>query len=112
MTWITISVDEEVNAFPQAILAKLLFLQTPREFLNKYRTNRCLKLTQSLNGSKFTPKNWYTCCHKALLKLGLQECPFNKCLFYCPGILMVLYVNDTRIAGPTRKNVKNFVEEL
>ena len=34
MAWVTISVDL-VNAFPQAILAKLLFMQVPRGFLNK-----------------------------------------------------------------------------
>ena len=57
MAWITVSVDW-VNAFPQAILAKPLFMQTPRGFLNKYGKNGCLKLTQSLYGSKFAPKNW------------------------------------------------------
>ena len=63
-------------------------------------------------GSKFAPKNWYTYLQKALLRLGLQECPFDKCLFYQPGLLMVLYVDDVGIAAPTRKNVEDFVEEL
>ena len=35
MAWITISVDW-LNTFAQAILAKPLFMQTPRGFLNKY----------------------------------------------------------------------------
>ena len=87
-------------------------MQTPRQFLNKYGLNGCLKLTQSLYRSKFAPKNWYTHLCKALMKLGLQECPFDKCLFYQPGLLMVLYVNKAGIAAHTRKNTEDFVEEL
>ena len=30
----------------------------------------------------YYPKNWYTYFCKALLKLGQQECPFDKCLLY------------------------------
>ena len=81
MSWITISVDW-VNAFPQAILSKLLFMQTPRRFLNKHGQDGCLKLTQSLYSLKFAPKNWYTHLRKAPMKLGLRECPFDKCMFY------------------------------
>ena len=51
MRWITISVDW-VNAFPQAILDKPLFMQTPCGFLNKFGKDGCLKLTWSLYGSK------------------------------------------------------------
>ena len=46
------------------------------------------------------------------MKLGLRECPFDECLFYGPGLLMVLYVDNAGIAAPTRKNVEDFVEEL
>ena len=111
MRWITISVDW-VNAFPQAILDKPLFMQTPRGFLNKFGKDGCLKLTRSLYGSKFAPKNWYTYLRKALLKLGLRKCPYDKCLFYGPGLLMVLYVDDAGIAAPKREDVETFVEEL
>ena len=43
MAWITFSVNW-VNAFPQFILLKPLFMQTPRGFLNKYGMNGCLKV--------------------------------------------------------------------
>ena len=72
----------------------------------------CLKLLQSLYGSKFAPKNWYIYLRKALLKLGLRECPFDKCLFHRPGLLMILYVDDAGIAVPNKEDVYNFVEEL
>ena len=101
-----------VNAFPQAVLDKPVYMQTPRGFMNKYRKDGCLKLLRSLYGSKFAPRNWYTYLRKALLKLGLRECPFHKCLFFRPGLLMILYVDNAGIAAPTREDVENFVKEL
>ena len=109
--WITISV-KWVNAFPQDILDKPLFMQTPRGFLNKFGKDGCLKLTQSLYGSKFAPKNWHTYLRKALLKLGLRECPFDKRLFYGPGLLMALHVDNVGVAAPKQEDVETFVEEL
>ena len=109
--WKTISVDW-VNAFPQAVLDKPVYMQTPRGFMNKYGKDGCLKLLRSLYGSKFAPKNWYTYLRKALLKHGLRECPFDKCLFFRPGLLMILYVDDAGIAAPTREGVEGFVKEL
>ena len=111
LKWITISVDW-VNAFPQAVLDKPLFMHTPQGFKNKFGRDGCLKLTRSLYGSKFAPRNWYTYLRKALLKLGLRECPHDKCLFFRPGLLMILYVDDAGIAAPHRKDVEAFVEEL
>ena len=42
----------------------------------------------------------------------LQECPFDKCLFHRPGLLMILYVDDAGIAAPKSEDVDKFVEEL
>ena len=80
--------------------------------MNRYGQNGCLKLLRSLYGSKFAPKNWYTYLRKALLKLGLRECPFDKCLFHRPGLLIILYVDDAGIAAPKQENVEHFMEEL
>ena len=89
-----------------------MFAQTPRGFLNKHGKDGCLKSAKSLCGSKFAPRLWYQYLRKALLKLGLRECPHDKCLFYRPGLLMILYVDDAGIAAPSRTNVEEFVEEL
>ena len=87
-------------------------MQTPtRAFLNKFGINGCLKLTRLLYGSNVVPNNWYTYLCKALLKLGLKECLFNKCTLYGPRLLMMLYVDNVGIGAPTRKNVEDFVKE-
>ena len=76
-----------INTFPQAILAKALFMQTSRGFLNKFGMNGCLKLTQSSYGSKFAPKNWYMYLCKALLKLALQEQIFVLLTWFADGVM-------------------------
>ena len=111
MAWTTISVDW-ICAFPQTPLEKPMFVQTPRGFFNKHGKDGCLKLAKSLHGSKFAPRSWHQHLRKALLKLGLRECPHDKCLFYRPGPLMILHVDDAGIAAPSCINVEEFVEEL
>ena len=83
MGWTTISVDW-ANAFIQAILKKPMYMATPLGFTNKYGKDGCLRLIKSIYGSKFAPRNWYMHLHRALLSMGLQECPHDKCLFYRP----------------------------
>ena len=109
--WVTKSVDW-VNAFPQAPLKEPLCMTTPRGFLNKHGANGCLRLNESLCGSKFAPKNWHQHLTKALLKIGFRECPFNKCLLCRKSMLMIPCVNNAGVAAPEEKDIKGLVEEL
>ena len=111
MGWSTVSVDW-ANAFIQAKLKEPMYMETPRGFRNSFGKQGCLRVTRSLYGSKFAPKNWYTHLRSALLSLGLKESPIDKCLFYRPGLLMVLYVDDAGIAAPRRSLIDDFVQEL
>ena len=109
--WTTVSVDW-ANAFIQAKLKEHMYMNTPRGFLNKYGSAGCLRVTKSLYGSKFAPRNWYVHLRGALLQLGLKESPIDKCLFYRDGLLLVLYVDDAGIAAPSKENIVAFVQEL
>ena len=109
--WVTISVDWN-NAFIQAVLKEPMYMATPRGFHNKYGTNGCLRVTKSLYGSRYAPRNWYLHLRQGLLSLGLKECAYDKCLFYRHNLLMVLYVDDAGIAAPTEADVHAFIQEL
>ena len=111
LKWITRSVDW-VNAFPQAPLDKPMFMCTPRGFTNKCGKLGCLKVTRSLHGSKFAPRTWCLHLRKALLKLGFRECPFDKCLFHRPGMLIILCVDDAGTAAPNEESIDKPVKEL
>ena len=88
MAWIMISVDW-VNTFPQAVLAKTLFMQTPRGFLNKYGTNRCLKLThlfvdQSLHlriGITIFAKHYWNLVYRSVHLTSV--CSINQIYYWC-----------------------------
>ena len=112
LNWVTVSVDWN-NAFIQAVLKTPMYMATPRGFSNKYGSDGCLKVLKSLYGSKFAPRNWYMHLRSALIdKLGMKECPQDKCLLYRKDLLLVLYVDDAGIAAPTRKHIDDFVQEL
>ena len=63
LSWCTISVDW-VNTFPQTALDKLVFMQTPRGFVNRHGQDGCLKLLRSFV--------WIQVCTKELVHLSLQ----------------------------------------
>ena len=101
LNWTTVSVDW-ANAFIQATLKEPMYMSTPRGFINKFGSYGCLRVTQSIYGSKFAPRNWYMHLRESLLKLGMQESPFDKCLLYRKNLMMVLYVDDAGIAAPNQ----------
>ena len=111
LKWMTRSVDW-VNAFPQAPLDKPTFMCTPRGFMNKCGKPGCLKVTRSPCGSKFAPRTWHLHLRRVLLKPGFRECPFDKCLFHRPGVLIILCVDDVGTAAPNEESINGPVKEL
>ena len=111
LSWSTVSVDW-ANAFIQATLKEPMYMNTPRGFINKFGSYGCLRVTQSIYGSKFAPRNWYMHLRESLLKLGMQESPFDKCLLYRKNLMMVLYVDDAGLAAPNTSIIDDFVAEL
>ena len=111
LRWATRSVDW-VSVFPQAPLDKPIFMSTPRGFVNEHSKDGCLKAAQSLCKSKFAPRNWHPHLHKASLKLGFRESPFDKCLFHQPGMLIILCVDNAGTAAPVKESINSSVKEL
>ena len=87
-------------------------MSTPQGFINKFGSYGCLCVTQSIYGSKFAPRNWYMHLQASLLKLRMQESPFNKCLLYQKNLIMVLCIDNAGITAPTQSIIGNFVTEL
>ena len=109
--WTTVSVDW-ANAFIQATLDKPMYMSTPRGFLNKFGSRGCLRVTKSIYGSKFAPRNWYNHLRTALRAMGMEESPYDPCLLYRKNLMMVLYVDDAGIAAPTKQIIEDFITEL
>ena len=111
LRWATRSVDW-VNTFPQAPPDKPTFMCTPRGFMNECNKDGCLKAVQPLCGSNFAPRNWHLHPRKMSLKLGFRECPFDKCLFHQPRMLIILCADNAGTAAPDKESVNNPVKEL
>ena len=57
-------------------------------------------------------RTWCLHPRKVLLKLRFRECPFGKCLFHQPGMLIILCVDDAGTAAPNEESTSNLIKEL
>jgi len=95
--WTTCSIDFS-NAFVQSVLKDDVWIHLPRGFRSSRGPNTCLKLKKSLYGLSIAPRLWYETLSQALLDEGFKQSQNDKCLFYKPGFLIVLYVDDAGLA--------------
>ena len=96
--WATQQVDY-TNTFAQADLNEEVYVEYPRLFGPKSVANHVLKLCKSLYGLCQAPRSFFE-----KLKTGLEERGFiasviDPCLFMKPGIICVVYVDDTIFAA-------------
>ena len=80
--------------------------------MNKCGEDGWLKAVLSLSRSKFAPRTWHLHLRKVLLKLGFRECPFDKCLFHQPVMLIILHADNAGTAAPDKESVNNLVKKL
>ena len=102
--WKTVSIDW-ANDVVQAVLEKLMYMATPRDFLNKYGNLGCLRLEKSVYGSTYTPLLWWLISTCAMKQLSLKQSLFDQCLFYRDGLLIVLHVDDAGVASPAQDGI-------
>jgi hypothetical protein len=61
------------------------------------------KLQKSLYGLSSSPLRWFNTITRYLLSYGLTQHPTESCLFYGADIILVLYVDDLKVAAPKAK---------
>ncbi|KAI2499350.1 hypothetical protein MHU86_15132 [Fragilaria crotonensis] len=96
--WATRQVDY-TNAFAQANLNEEVYLEFPKMFAPKSRSNVVLKLIKSLYGLRQAPRTFFEKLRDGLLERGYTQSQNDPCLFMKDGILCVVYVDDTIFAG-------------
>ena len=96
--WATRQVDY-TNAFAQANLNEEVYLEFPKMFAPKSRSNVVLKLVKSLYGLRQAPRTFFEKLRDGLLERGYTQSQNDPCLFMKNGILCVVYVDDTIFAG-------------
>jgi hypothetical protein len=110
--WATRQLDF-VLAYPQAPVECDLYMEVPRGHqLYDERKQYAIKLKQNLYGQKQAGRVWNKYLTTTLTKNGFLQSQVDECLFYFKQCIILIYVDDTIIAGPTNNNVNEVVNIL
>jgi hypothetical protein len=86
---------DAVNAFVNASLEDIVYMQMPPGYKN---AGRVLRLKKALYGLRQSPLLWQKELTKTLLDLGFQTVPHEPCILMKEGILIFFYVDDIVLA--------------
>ena len=81
-----------LNAFLNAHLDKLVYVQTPDPYIEQL--GKLLELKRALYGLKDAPLLWYKHLNETLTKLGLRLVKDVPCLFTNKRLIVFFYVNN------------------
>ena len=109
--WTTVSVDFS-NAFVQSKLPSPKWMHLPRGFGSTRGPGTCLRLVKSLYGGRSSPNLWSKTAKEGLEKCGLKQSKYDPCLFYKPGMIVVLYVDDAGIGAKDPADIDDLIEKL
>ena len=102
-----------VLAYPQAPVECDLYMEIPQGFeINGDRKQYALKLEKNLYGQKQAGRVWNVYLTKTLVANGFVQSQVDECLFYYKSSIVMIYVDDTMICGPSKKEVDEIVKVL
>ena len=71
-----------------------------------------LKLNKNLYGLKQGSYNWYEKLNKFLVDRGFKPSDIDPCLYIGNEMIMLTYVDDCIIVGPSMGNINRFVDSM
>ena len=107
-----------VLAFPQADLEEEIWMQLPIGLQIDGQTEEdpdrhyVLKLNKNLYGLKQGIYNWYEDMKKYLVERYFKSSDIVPCLYIGKGMIILTYVDDCIIVGPSMKDINGFVESM
>jgi len=102
-----------VLAYPQAPVECDLYMAIPKGFtINGDRKRFVLKLKKNLYGQKQAGRVWNQYLTTRLTDSGFVQSKVDECLFYFKQCVMMVYVDDTIISGPNKKEVNEVISLL
>ena len=109
--WVTKQVDY-TNTFAQAMLNEQVYIDLPRGFTRKDKAHKVLHLIKSLYGLKQAPKTFFDKLKRGLKQRGFTASTLDPCLFIKHNMIVVVYVDDTIIAGPDANKIEKLIKDL
>ena len=107
-----------VLAFPQADLEEDIWMDLPIGFQVTTQTEEdsdrfyLLKLKANLYGLKQASYNWYEKLKQALVDRNFTPSDIDPCLYIGNGMIVLTYVDDCIIIGPSIKDIDTFVTSM
>ena len=104
-----------VIAFPQADLEEDIWMYLPIVFQVDGHTEASskrsflLKLNKHLYELKQVSYNWYEKIKKSLVDRGFKPSYIDPCLYIGNGMIILTYVDDCIIVGPSMENINRIV---
>ena len=71
-----------------------------------------LKLNKHLYGLKQGSSNWYKKLKKCLVDRGFKPSDIDLYLYIGNGMIILTYVDDCIIVGPSMENINRFVDSM
>ena len=71
-----------------------------------------LKLNTNLYGLKQGSYNWYKKLKKSLVNKGFKPSDIDPCLYIGNGMIILTYVDNCIIVGPSMENINIFVDSM
>ena len=92
-----ISSSDVKTAFLNALLNNPIYIVPPKGL--GIDPNVVWKLKKGLYGLKESPHLWNVTFHEWLVSIGLQQSPVDPCLYFKPGIFVLIWVDDALKVG-------------
>ena len=109
--WTTRQVDY-TNAFAQAELREEGYVECPRMFGPKSGADKVLHLLKSLYGLRHAPRTFFEKLKELLEERGWKQSQIDPCLFLKPGMMCVVYVDDTIFASVNGSDLEEEITSL
>jgi len=115
--WYTRQVDFTL-AYPQADVKCPLYMEVPKGVqveigcTTTHAKEYVLQLIKNLYGQKQAGRVWYLWLTDRLMKAGFQQSKIDPCVFYYQGNILLIYVDDTIILGPTLQGIEDILTKL
>jgi hypothetical protein len=111
--WKTRQIDF-VLAFPQADVECELYMELPRGLIFEgcHRDTHCLKLLKNLYGQKQAGHVWHEYLVEVLIERHFKQSIVDNCVFYKGSTMLLVYVDDDIICGPSAKVIDEIIASL
>ena len=113
--WQTQQVDY-VAAYTQAPIDRDMYMEFPRGFKVPGGVDKkdvVLKLHRNLYGQKQAGHVWYEyLCNRLVTKAGFVQSKHDECLFYRGNVMYALYIDDSILGAPTRKELDTAIKVI